>query len=74
MVREFSRWIPQTIRIEWMDGRMETMDCGGMCDAISVIDDCLHVHRKNGQMAPLETLMSVPLVNIRNWKLGSSDG
>ena len=69
MVREYRTWTPQSIRLEWVDGKVETLDCGGMCDVISVADGCVHVHRKNGEMAPLETLMSVPLVNLRHWKL-----
>ena len=64
------RWLPQDITITWMDGETVTMRCAGMCDAVSTVEDgILTVLKRDGEMAPIERLLMVPLVNVRHWKL-----
>ena len=52
-----------------MDGETTTLRCGGMCDAVVVEDEVLTVLYQNGAGAPRERLLSVPLVNVRHFKL-----
>lgn len=68
MPREYSRWEPQTVEIEWMDDRKESFDCGGFCDALEIANGSLHLYYKGGAIEPINTVASIPLHNVRKWK------
>lgn len=58
----------QTVIVKWMDGQEECFE--SVTEALER-DGQLHIFTQGGEMTPREHLASIPLVNIRQWKVAS---
>jgi hypothetical protein len=57
------------IEVEWMDGRKDKISVGGLPPgrAERVEEGILYLFYRAGQMATIDRVASIPLVNVRMW-------
>lgn len=55
------------IEVEWLDGKKEEFHVGGQCTPEVYTDDVLHLYVRDGEMAPITRVASIPLINVRKY-------